>query len=260
MTDPVPAIPAIQPTPPSAPSQAHLCRLYGKLTTIDGRPDPFKGICVWLHPVLDTAVLVDAVMLSGHPVKSVTNRSGEFYFDVPKESGITVLLPGLRRHYTMEVPDLDVAPLFPHLFPHPVLLSWCGADPELRTCVQELTFLTDGFGNPINEINAPIDTDVYFGISVEFSNGVKYRVQSLEFEIPEAGNPDVTISQPDVDTICIRKSLAGDVTLISLLEESLGTTGQLWVRVGYLEEYPPYFLPPSSHELDDAQDLIIHFS
>lgn len=259
MTDPVAAYSHLQPTAPAAPTLAHLCRLYGKMLDMSARPVPFRAFYAWFHPVTDSPVLSDAVLHGDAPVQAVTDRNGDFYLDVPQGARIVVQVPGSRSIYPMAVPRVAVAPLFSHLFPHPVLLTWCEAVLDDDFSAEVLDFLLDVDGSPINEIEVPINTDFYFGLCAEYSDGTLCRLLNINYEVLEEGGPDITVTRPDAHTVCVRRSSVGDVTLRSLEEESLTGEETLWEAAGYSAQNPPLFLPTEAHELNDAEDLIIHF-
>lgn len=240
---------------PAAPQNADLCRLYGKLVDLSGRPVAYRTLLMWSWPILDQAVISGTAQLLQPPVPCVSKRDGTFTVDIFRGAPISVLLPETRRHYQMVVPDLAVAPLFDFLVPYPIKVSWCLVDPEDNTSHSPIL---DSEDEPSTLIEALVGDTVYVGLCVEYSDGSVCRKLNIAYEGSLSG--DAIFEEESAHVVKITATDAGSVVLTSLELESTVENQSFWERVGFANPLPPQYLPCQAYELQDAEDLIIQFT
>lgn len=106
-------------TPPASPLDPKVCRLYGQLLDVSGRPLPHRTISFdvessFAPPIMGTA------FVSGQKITALSGSDGVFYVDLFRKMLVSVQTPtSPSRTAAFKVPDTDLAPLTDYLYPYP---------------------------------------------------------------------------------------------------------------------------------------------
>lgn len=236
------------PDPPSSPA---LCRLYGTLRDLSGKPLRFRNISFRSY-VGPRDVSVSERSYFGAKVEAITKRDGSFCIDLPRCVRISVMIQEyMRAPQYMEVPDTDVAALTDYLYPYPVRIEWQevldASDPrcpELRPLNQQ---------PPNYEIVGTSGIDVVM-VAI-YSNSQLYIVPDPDY----SADGFTSVEKLSDNFLRLTRNSPGTATLTSLLEENLSPGSTLWERAGFQPTGAPYFLGADSYSLSQPAPLVLDF-
>lgn len=218
---------SIQPSPPSPPENAALCRLYMAFRDLLGNPRHLAWLQV--QPFVDMRLIALSGNVSLDPPKRVySDREGYVQIDLPRGARVLVTV---ERHPAcpFTVPDLDVAPLLQHLYPYPIRSFFAVVTDAAAGEFTELEVVDDA-------AEVPVGTQL--GLAVEWSNG------TLDLLVDPG--PMTWDGEPlDIQASVVELLATGSGTLHSALDDLADTLGKasLWELVGYSTAGAPLHVP-----------------
>jgi len=232
-------------TAPAPPDDDRLCRVYGRVADLSGRPVAFQAFTFQLQAaafyggVSGPSFILD-------DLKAVSDRNGQFYADLPRNTDFLLSAPAYRDPIPVRVPDTDVICLSDILFPYPVRLQW---------------FFTDATDDP-TLLPIPQDPPGF----VDIASGVEYlltlavvwsdcSVVPLSTAAYTAGDW-TTFERVDAFTLRGAATVGTPATLVSAEEDEFQDLGAMWERAGFdPSTFSPHFFPDQDYDLIDTDVL-----